>query len=100
VAAVRSRRGELAAAEAAVDADLAKIGAKRSAAAAAVPAGLLARYDKLRDHLGGTGAARLVDGRCTGCHLALSPWDLDDARRAPEDAVLACEACGRILVRA
>jgi len=31
--------------------------------------------------------------------LALSPRDLDDARRAPHEAVLACEACGRILVR-
>ncbi len=65
-----------------------------------MPPVLLDRYDKLRAHLGGTGAARLVDGRCTGCHLALSPRDLDDARRAPEDAVLSCEACGRILVRA
>ena len=99
VAAVRSRRAELAAAEAAVDSELAQVQRQRTAAAAAVPADLLARYDKLRAHLGGTGAARLVDGSCTGCHLALSPRDLDDFRRAPEDAVLACEACGRILVR-
>ena len=99
VASVRNRRGELATAEVALDADLARIEADRATAAAKVPADLLARYDKLRAHLGGVGAARLVDGSCTGCHLALSPRDLDDARRAPEDAVLACEACGRILVR-
>ncbi len=96
---VRRQRGGLAAAEAAVDDELGRVEAERTAHAAAVPASLLARYGQLRAHLGGVGAARLEDGRCTGCHLALSPRDLDDAKRAPEDAVLACEACGRILVR-
>lgn len=100
VAAVRGSRGELATAEAAVDAELARVGAEREVAASVVPPDLLARYDKLRAHLDGVGAARLEDGRCTGCHLALSPRDLDDARRAPDDAVLSCDACGRILVRA
>lgn len=99
VDAVRRRRGELATAEVRLDADLARVRADRGTAASGVPGDLLARYDRLRGHLGGTGAARLVDGMCTGCHLALSPRDLDDARRAPEDAVLSCEACGRILVR-
>jgi len=100
IEAVRRERGNLGGAEAAVDTELARVEEQRRVAAAAVPADLLARYDKLRAHLGGTGAARLEDGRCTGCHLALSPRDLDDARRAPEDAVLTCDACGRILVRA
>jgi len=99
VAAVRDHRAELAAAEEAVDAELAGLLAVRATHAGAVPSELLARYDRLRAHLGGVGAARLENGRCTGCHLALSPRDLDDARRAPADAVLACEACGRILVR-
>jgi predicted nucleic acid-binding Zn-ribbon protein len=99
VEAVRRERGNLAGAEAGVDRELDRVKAERAAATAAVPADLLARYDKLRAHLGGVGAARLVDGSCTGCHLALSPRDLDDARRAPEDAVLTCESCGRILVR-
>lgn len=99
VAAVRRGRGELAGAETALDAELARVETDRVAQAASVPAELLARYDKLRAHLGGTGAASLLDGRCTGCHLALSPRDLDDAKRAPEDAVLSCDACGRILVR-
>jgi predicted nucleic acid-binding Zn-ribbon protein len=96
---VRRLRGELATAEAAVDEELARVHAEREAAAGSVPPDLLARYDKLRAHLGGIGAARLENGQCTGCHLALSPRDLDDARRAPDDAVLSCEACGRILVR-
>lgn len=99
VAAVRRARGDLATAEAVVDAELSRVQAQRDAAATTVPVELLARYDRLRAHLGGIGAARLEDGRCTGCHLALSPRDLDDARRAPDDAVLSCDACGRILVR-
>ncbi len=100
VSGVRRHRGELAGAEAALDAELAEVETGRAAATMAVPVDLLARYDRLRAHLGGIGAARLVDGRCTGCHLALSPRDLDDARRAPPDEVLSCDACGRILVRA
>ena len=96
---VRRLRGELATAEAAVDAELTRVHTARAIAAGPLPPDLLARYDKLRAHLGGTGAARLENGQCTGCHLALSPRDLDDARRAPDDAVLSCEACGRILVR-
>lgn len=100
VAAVRRGRGEIAGSEEAIADELGRVEAERAARAGDVPPDLLARYDKLRAHLGGIGAARLEDGRCTGCHLALSPRDLDDARRAPEDAVLACDACGRILVRA
>jgi len=48
--------------------------------------------------LGGTGAARLVGGSCSGCHLALSSMELDRVRKAPPDAVITCEQCGRILV--
>ncbi|MEJ7763922.1 MAG: C4-type zinc ribbon domain-containing protein [Acidimicrobiales bacterium] len=100
VASVRRLRGQLARAEEDLDTELGRIEAERTDAAGGVPDDLLARYDRLRAHLGGIGAARLEDGRCTGCHLALSPRDLDEARRAPPDAELACESCGRILVRA
>ena len=99
VASLRQSRADLSGAEEELDVDLAGVEAVRAAQAAEVSPALLARYDKLRAHLGGTGAARLADGRCQGCHLALSPRDLDDARRAPEEEVLTCDACGRILVR-
>ena len=59
---------------------------------------LLARYEQLRSKLGGTGAARLVGGSCSGCHLTLSSMELDRVRKAPPDAVITCEQCGRILV--
>ncbi len=59
---------------------------------------LLARYEQLRSKLGGTGAARLVGGSCSGCHLTLSSMELDRVRKASPDAVITCEQCGRILV--
>ena len=53
------------------------------AAAATVPADLLARYERLRTTLAGTGAARLVGGSCSGCHLTLPAMEVDRIRKAP-----------------
>jgi predicted nucleic acid-binding Zn-ribbon protein len=91
-------RAAIASGEAAIDAELGQETAARTAAAASVRDDLLARYEQLRSKLGGTGAARLVGGSCGGCHLALSSMELDRVRKAPPDAVITCEQCGRILV--
>jgi len=64
-----------------------------------IPEDLLARYERLRQRLGGTGIARLEHGTCQGCHLTLSATELDQIRRAAPDTVVTCEQCGRILVR-
>ena len=64
-----------------------------------MPADLIARYEQLRKKLGGTGAARLVGGSCGGCHLQLPAMELDRVKKAPPDAVIYCDQCGRILVR-
>ena len=71
-----------------IDADLAAEGEARVAAAATVPADLLARYERLRTRIGGTGAARLVGGSCSGCHLALPAMEVDRIRKAPPDEVI------------
>lgn len=73
--------------------------ASRAAAAEGVPADLLALYDKLRADNGGIGAAALQRGRCEGCRIELTPVDLGRIREAPEDEVIRCEECRRILVR-
>ncbi|HET6810727.1 MAG TPA: C4-type zinc ribbon domain-containing protein [Acidimicrobiales bacterium] len=73
--------------------------ARRAELAATVPSDLLQRYERLRQRLGGVGVAPLVNGSCGGCHLSLSATELDRVRKAPPDAVLTCEQCGRILVR-
>ena len=96
-----SERGHaaLAAAEAVVDEKAARELEARQAAATGLPSALLAEYERLRKRLGGVGAARLVNGSCSGCHLTLPASELDRLRRAPPDALLTCEQCGRILVR-
>lgn len=92
-------RADLAGAEAEVGTELDGLAGRRAEAAAAVPAELLATYDRLRARLGGIGAARLVGGRCDGCHLVLPAIELDRIRHLPDDAVVTCDQCGRILVR-
>ena len=88
----------LAEAEKAVDAEIADLVSRRTEAAAAVPADLLASYEKLRGRLGGVGVARLVGNHCDGCHLTLSAVELDRVRHLPDGEVYTCEQCSRILV--
>ncbi len=73
--------------------------AEREKLAADIPANLLAAYDRLRDQLGGVGAAALHHKRCGGCQLEVGAADLARMRAAPRDEVLRCEECNRILVR-
>jgi predicted nucleic acid-binding Zn-ribbon protein len=94
-----SLRASIAEAESEIDTELARERAERAAIAADVPADLLSRYEQLRKKLGGTGAARLVGGSCGGCHLQLPAMELDRVKKAPPDAIVYCDQCGRILVR-
>ncbi len=82
-----------------IDEELASHATERAALAATIPADLLAAYAKTAERSGGTGAALLQHGRCTGCQLTLTPADLGKFRAAPADEVLRCEECNRILVR-
>ena len=72
---------------------------RRVEVAASMPADLLNLYDKLRAQHGGVGAAALRHRRCQGCNLTLNTVDLNAMRAAPDDEVLRCEECRRILVR-
>ena len=92
-------REAIAEAEVVIDADITEQEKGRAAAAEGVRPDLLGRYEKLRTKLGGTGAARLVGGSCSGCHLTLPSMEVDRIRRAPPDEVITCDQCGRILVR-
>lgn len=73
--------------------------AQRAEIASALPADLLDLYEKLRASSGGVGAAALHRGRCEGCHLQLNTTDLNHLRDAPDDDVVRCEECRRILIR-
>jgi hypothetical protein len=91
-------RAALAEAEAQIDAELVVQRVARTAAADTVPEDLRDRYESLRARLGGTGAARLVGNRCSGCHLELPSMEVDRVRHLPAGTVVTCEQCGRILV--
>jgi predicted nucleic acid-binding Zn-ribbon protein len=82
----------------AIDAELAVELDARTAAAAGIPDELLSQYERLRTRLDGVGAARLVNGRCSGCHLTLPATELDRIRHEDADTVVLCDQCGRILV--
>ena len=82
-----------------LDAEAADIGAPRATVVDEVGADLVALYEKIRVANGGTGAAALRQRRCGGCQLELNPVEIQRIRVAPEDEVLRCEECRRILVR-
>ncbi|CAH0212855.1 hypothetical protein SRABI128_02014 [Microbacterium sp. Bi128] len=69
----------------------------RDAVAGAVPADLLALYERLAAR--GTGAGLLLAGACEACRMVLPPSDLAVVRRAQTDEVVFCPECGAILVR-
>ena len=64
-----------------------------------VPAALLGRYDRLREHHL-VAVSNLAGKQCTGCHLDLSAAEIDDAKdeAAASGGVADCPQCGRMLV--
>lgn len=82
-----------------LDADLADLESRRGPTAEGLPADLLALYDRLREAKGGVGAAKVHQGRCTGCQLGLDRAELARIKALPADEVVRCEECSRILVR-
>ena len=82
-----------------LDGEAADIGAPRPTVVDEVGPDLVTLYEKIRLANGGTGAAALRQRRCGGCQLELNPVEIQRIRSAPEDEVLRCEECRRILVR-
>ena len=93
-------RAEVAQGQAEIDGELKRARAERDTEAAQLPAALSERYEVLRARLKGTGAARLIGHRCSGCHLELSPVEVERIRAMSPDTVVTCDQCGRILVPA
>ncbi|MHA7986638.1 zinc ribbon domain-containing protein [Rathayibacter sp. CAU 1779] len=97
--------GEVARLEAARDGEVAEWERKRTDAtadrttiASALPADLVALYEKQRGRYG-VGAARLVGGVSLGSNMKLSPSDLAVVRAAAPDEVVLCPDSGAILIR-
>jgi uncharacterized protein len=88
----------ISAAETEIDEELAKEDMARAQQAAAVPASLLADYERRRAQNRGAGAARLVGTTCTACHLSIPSTEAERIRRDAGAVVAYCDNCGAILV--
>jgi uncharacterized protein len=82
-----------------IDAEVRDAETERAQLVTEIPDDLLKLYERLRGSHSGVGAAALKQRRCQGCQLELNAADLRDIAAAPEDEVLRCEECQRILVR-
>jgi predicted nucleic acid-binding Zn-ribbon protein len=91
--------GALAEATAEIETEIEVVSEKRAAAADPAPPELLARYEELSAQFDGVAVARLENGSCDGCHIRLSAVAVDQLSKAPDDAVVTCEGCGRLLVQ-
>lgn len=87
------------AAVAVLDEQIADSQSERDSSAIGVPDDLTALYDKVRGQYGGLGAAALRAKKCEGCRLEINGGDLRELAALPEDEVLRCPECSRILVR-
>lgn len=82
-----------------IDAEVTSIREAREERAGTLPNDLRDLYDKVRGQHGGLGAAALRARRCEGCHLEINGADLRELGEKPDDDVLRCPECSRILVR-
>lgn len=87
------------AAVAVLDEQIADAESERALSAMSVPDDLTNLYDKVRAQYGGLGAAALRAKKCEGCRLEINSADLRDLAALPDDEVLRCPECSRILVR-
>jgi len=87
------------AAATAITSEIADETKKREAAAPEIDKALIDLYEKIRSSAGGVGAALLVGNTCEGCHLAITPVELEKIKAQAADEVVRCEECRRILVR-
>lgn len=98
-AALADVRARVESESAAIQTELADIARERINTAFNLDESLLALYEKLRAQHGDSGAAALTRGTCQGCHMSLNPADLAGIEATPDDEIVRCEECGRILVR-
>lgn len=90
-------RQALASASEATRADLVDATMRRDVLVGTLDAAWVGRYDKKRKDLAGVAIARLVRSTCGGCHLDLSPSEVDAVKRQTDDE-RECPNCTRWLV--
>jgi predicted nucleic acid-binding Zn-ribbon protein len=98
-AAAAVTEAELERATAELDAEEAGLHERRPVTAGGLTHDELAAYDRARQHFAGVAITRLEGHRCAGCHLDLSPAEMDQVKAAPVGTLPECPQCGRFLVR-
>lgn len=99
VAAVESTKAALDAALAELAAEEAALKASRAETVASMPAEHVATYERVRAQFHGVGVTRLIGTHCSGCHMDLSPAELDIVKAVPAGEQAECPQCGRIMIR-
>lgn len=99
VAALAEADAALAATNAELDGEVAALDARKAEARALLGEADLRAYEHARHQHGGVGVARLDGHRCTGCHLDLSPAEMDIVKATPAGEPAECPQCARFLVR-
>lgn len=72
---------------------------QRADISAKIAAEVVELYEKIRKSGDGIGAARLIEGKCDGCHLSINAVELSKIKETAADEIVRCEECRRILVR-
>ncbi len=96
---VASAKAELDTVHAAVDVQVADLRQQRADVVESLGPESSALYERVRKQFGGVGVARLEGSHCSGCHMDLSPRELDIVKAVPVDTLAECPQCGRIIVR-
>jgi len=78
-----------------IEAEISDACGRRESLAARISPSILARYEQLTKDKGGLAVVPVKDGICGGCHVVLPTFIV--ARCRPNDQVVKCESCGRIL---
>ena len=81
-----------------LDSDLNSANKERAELITQIDKSLIDLYEKIRSN-GVMAAARIINGQCGGCNLAINSGDLTKILALPEEAVARCEECRCILVR-
>ena len=92
-------RGEIAEAEAEIDAQLADVAAKRVEVTAAVAPELVAEYERLEPAFGASTVVRFDGSNCTGCPSSMPAMEVDRIKHLDGDVPVDCQECGRIVLR-
>lgn len=72
---------------------------QRTELATSIPADDVRVYDRLRATHGGVAVTEISRGVCGGCHMDISPSEMDAIKRLPAESVAECPNCSRILLR-